>query len=218
MKLIIGSVIVSLLMGCAKISKFEGYRENRMTPEESRQPSPQELEYLRKQAEKKAEAQAQEYGLGLVFDADQPAESPTPHSEIPFTPTEYRRVYIYPHTNHFGDAVNGHMCSILYAKAQFHEQPQVAAPPTAPVIMDREQKVSPLGRLSGAQGVTPTTLRNYLLKQGIGQSQGRSSAVPNPPPKPPGPPKPRSKVPSQDEIRKKLKDYDQQQQGGAFDG
>ncbi len=152
-QLLVAGLIALLATGCS--STFTGYRQSRLTPAESRVPDRESEE---------GRHRSHPLNLSPSPDLDSQVELlPVPaETAVPFTPTEYRQVYIAPHKNQYGDAVHGHRVEVLFSQAQFHAQPSALAPPTAPVLVDKETVKTPSGLVP-----PPTSIQDYLKQQGL---------------------------------------------------
>jgi hypothetical protein len=146
-----------VLSGCT--STFKGYRQTPQTP-------------------------------GAILQGDDPVEDPTlvappvppvqplsapMHTAVPFIPTAYRRVWVAPHKNLYGDAVHGHYCEILFRPAAFQAPPIPHLPPSAPVLLKKRAGTAPPSATMPVGLAVPPNppehLQDYLRQMGIGNGQ-----------------------------------------------
>ncbi|MDH3598009.1 MAG: hypothetical protein OEU26_00050 [Candidatus Tectomicrobia bacterium] len=111
-----------------------------------------------------------------------PPRNITLDTAVPFQITEFRRVWIAPHKNQFGDGVHGHTCEILFKASEFLSPPVPDLPPTAPVILrQRKERVAPQPLTGQAPSVpytgqtlpgtnVPIHLQDYLNRLGVGNA------------------------------------------------
>jgi hypothetical protein len=154
-----------VLSGCG--ATFNGYRLTPQTPAEILQGDRLDEDYpaLEKKEKTRPKTISDTGALNPALSSGQTA--------VPLQPTEYRRVWVAPHKNPYGDAVHGHHCEVLFREAAFQAPRAPNLPPTAPVLVQKNAVQTPPGTgpslSSGA--VPPTHLQDYLQQMGIGNGQ-----------------------------------------------